>query len=363
MNIIELFSLMAKHPSLIFTTLMILGVVFINGWTDAPNAIATCISTKVIRPKKAIIMAAIFNFLGVLVMFFASSAVAETIANMVDFGDNYSVALNALCAGMIGVIAWGVIAWMFGIPSSESHALIAGITGAGLAAMTLGYQGVEIKFGYDSSWAFVIYGLILGCIFGFVVGWCVDKLIVLICHKMNRNHTRPFFKYAEIGSGAAMAFVHGAQDGLKFVGVFFLAVKLASQIDNPDTIITISNDPSFWYLALIVSLVMGIGTSIGGYKIIKKVGMGMAHLEPYEGFATDATSAIGIFLATFFGIPVSTTQVKSFSILGVGATKGLNKVNWNIAGEMVLTWICTFPGAGLIGYIFTLIFLSIPGLT
>lgn len=353
---------MGSHPSLIVTTIMILGVVFINGWTDAPNAIATCISTKAIRPKPAILMAAVFNCLGVLVMFFASSAVAETIANMVDFGENYSVALNALCAGMIGVIAWGIIAWCFGIPSSESHALIAGITGAGLAAMTYGYKGVEIKFGYDSSWAFVFYGLILGCVFGFVVGWCIDKLIVLLCHKMNRNHTRPFFKYAEIGSGAAMAFVHGAQDGMKFVGVFFLAVKLASQIDDPSAVISITNDPSLWYLALIVAMVMGIGTSIGGYKIIKKVGMGMATLEPYEGFATDATSAVGILLATLYGIPVSTTQVKSFSILGVGATRGLNKVNWHIAGEMVFTWICTFPGAGLIGYICTLIFLRIPGL-
>jgi len=363
MDIVDLFLLMSRHPSLIVTTIMILGVVFINGWTDAPNAIATCISTKVIRPRNAIIMAAIFNFLGVFVMFFASSAVAQTIANMVDFGDNYSIALNALCAGMIGVIAWGVLAWAFGIPSSESHALIAGITGAGLAAMTLGYQGVEIKIGWDSSWAFVFYGLILGCVFGFVVGWCVDKLITLICRNLNRNHTRPFFKYAEIGGGAAMAFVHGAQDGMKFVGVFFLAVKLASLSEDPSAIVSITNDPSLWYLALIVSLVMGLGTSIGGYKIIKKVGMGMAHLEPFEGFATDATSAIGILLATFFGIPVSTTQVKSFSILGVGATKGLNKVNWNIAGEMILTWVCTFPGAGLIGYIFTLIFLSIPGLS
>jgi PiT family inorganic phosphate transporter len=361
-NILELLGLMSRHPSLIVTTIMILGVVFINGWTDAPNAIATCVSTKVIRPKNAIIMAAIFNFLGVLVMFFTSSAVAETIANMVDFGENYVVALNALCAGMVGVIAWGVLAWAFGIPSSESHALIAGITGAGLAAMTLGYKGVQIKIGWTSSWAFVFYGLILGCIFGFVVGWCIDKLIILICHKMDRNRTRPFFKYAEITSGAAMAFVHGAQDGMKFVGVFFLAVKLASLAEDPSSMVTITNDPSLWYLALIVSLVMGLGTSIGGYKIIKKVGMGMAKLEPFEGFATDATSAVGILLATFYGIPVSTTQVKSFSILGVGATKGLNKVNWNIAGEMILTWLFTFPGAGLIGYLLTLAFLSIPGL-
>lgn len=343
---------------LIVAILLVIGVVFINGWTDAPNAIATCISTRCIKPKTAIIMAAVFNFLGVLTMFFISKQTAETISNMVDFGTQYGLALDALCAGMVGVIAWGILAWAFGIPSSESHALIAGITGAGLAAMTMGLDA-KIPFGPTSSWAFTLYGLFLSCFFGFFVGYLIISSIRMICKRMDRNKTRPFFKYAEVCSGAAMAYVHGAQDGLKFIGVLFLAIELAAKAKDPSSPIALANDSSLWWLAIITALVMGIGTSIGGYKIIKKVGMGMVKLEPYEGFATDFTSAIGILVSTLFGIPVSTTQVKTFSILGVGASKGLRRVNWKTAGEMVMTWVFTFPGCGLIGYIFTLIFIAI----
>lgn len=358
MSLADFVNLISNTPMLIVAIILVIGVVFINGWTDAPNAIATCISTRCIKPKTAIIMAAIFNFLGVLTMFFISKQTAETISNMVDFGTQYSLALDALCAGMVGVIVWGVLAWAFGIPSSESHALIAGITGAGLAAMTMGLDA-KIAFGPTSSWALTLYGLVLSCFFGFFIGYLVIQSIRGICKKMDRNKTRPFFKYAEVCSGAAMAYVHGAQDGLKFIGVLFLAIELAFKANDPSSSIALSNDSSLWWLAIITALVMGLGTSIGGYKIIKKVGMGMVKLEAYEGFATDFTSAIGILISTLFGVPVSTTQVKTFSILGVGASKGIKRVNWNIALEMVMTWVCTFPGCGIIGYIFTLIFIAV----
>ena len=358
MDLSQILSLYAEFPMLIIASILVLGVIFINGWTDAPNAIATCISTRCIKPKAAILMAAFFNFLGVLTMFFISKQTAQTISDMVDFGTNYAVALDALCAGMIGVIAWGILAWRFGIPSSESHALIAGITGAGLAAMTMGLDA-KIEFGPLSSWALTIYGLVLSCFFGFFVGFGLTKLIEVCCRKVNRNKARPFFKRAEVVSGAAMAYVHGAQDGLKFIGVLFLAIELAAKAKDPTSTVALSNDSSLWWLAIIVALIIGLGTSIGGYKIIKKVGMGMANLEPYQGFVTDTTSAIGILLSTLFGLPVSTTQVKTVSILGVGATRGIKRVKWSIAKEMVLTWLCTFPGCGIIGYIITLIFISI----
>ncbi len=363
MDFNQVFELIKTYPMLGVSLLLVFGVIFINGWTDAPNAIATCISTKAIKPRNAIIMAAIFNFLGVFTMYFLTTATADTISNMVDFGSDYEMALNALSAGMIGVITWGIIAWAFGIPSSESHALIAGITGAGLAAMTMG-KDAFIPFGWESSWAKTIYGLILSCIFGFVVGYGLTKLFEVIFKNANRNKTRPFFKYAQIVSGAGMAYVHGAQDGLKFIGVMFLALSLAGKQYNLDFNTSImqtefSGDISLWYLAVIVALIMGLGTSIGGYRIIKKVGMGMVNLEPYQGFVTDFTSAIGIFASTYLGIPVSTTQVKSVSILGVGCTKSIKKVNWSTAKEMVLTWLFTFPGCGIIGYIFALIFIAI----
>lgn len=363
MNLSDVYKLIITYPMLGVCLLLVLGVIFINGWTDAPNAIATCVSTKAIKPKKAIIMAAIFNFLGVFSMFFLTTATADTISDMVDFKSDYLTALNALSAGMIGVIAWGVIAWVFGIPSSESHALIAGLTGAGLAAIVSGRE-CTIPRGWDSSWAKTIYGLILSCVFGFVVGYLLTKLVELICKNMNRNKTRVFFRYAQIVSGAGMAYVHGAQDGLKFIGVMFLAISLAGKQYNIDVgsevmQTSFSGDPSLWYLALIVALIMGLGTSIGGYRIIKKVGMGMVALEPYQAFVTDFTSAIGIFLSTFLGVPVSTTQVKGVSILGVGCTKSIKKVNWGTAKEMVLTWLFTFPGCGIIGFLFALLFIKL----
>ena len=358
MDLSQILSLYAEFPMLIIASILVLGVIFINGWTDAPNAIATCISTRCIKPKAAILMAAFFNFLGVLTMFFISKQTAQTISDMVDFGTNYAVALDALCAGMIGVIAWGILAWWFGIPSSESHALIAGITGAGLAAMTMGLDA-KIEFGPLSSWALTIYGLVLSCFFGFFVGFGLTKLIEVCCRKVNRNKARPFFKRAEVVSGAAMAYVHGAQDGLKFIGVLFLAIELAAKAKDPTSTVALSNDSSLWWLAIIVALIMGLGTSIGGYKIIKKVGMGMANLEPYQGFVTDTTSAIGILLSTLFGLPVSTTQVKTVSILGVGATRGIKRVKWSIAKEMVLTWVLTFPGCGLVGFLMTKLFMFI----
>lgn len=362
MSLENVFTLIQTYPILVIAILLVGGVIFINGWTDAPNAIATCISTKAIRPKPAIIMAAVFNFLGVFTMFFLSRATAETISNMVDFGSQYNIALYALCAGMIGVVAWGIIAWAFGIPSSESHALIAGITGAGLAAITMGFDA-SIPFNWDSGWPMTIYGLILSCIFGFAVGFGITKLIELICRRLNRNKTTKFFRYAQIASGAGMAYVHGAQDGLKFIGVLLLAIELAANQYNYEFGATMStdlaSDNSLWWLAVIVSLIMGLGTSIGGYRIIKKVGMGMVSLDGYQGFATDFTSVIGIFLSTFLGIPVSTTQVKTVSIIGVGATKGIKHVKWGVAKDMVLTWLFTFPGCGIIGYVFALIFIAI----
>ena len=205
---------------MILCLILIISVVFVNGWTDAPNAIATCISTKSIRPKNALIMAAICNLLGVMAAFFFMNEVSETISNIVVFSNASPIsALTALSASMLGVTAWGVFSWIFGIPSSESHSLIGGLTGAGLACMTL-KMNVIIPFGPTSSWAMVLYGLFGSIIFGFFGGLGFTKLIELIFKRANRNHTRIFFKWAQITSGGCLAFAHGAQDGLKFVGIF-----------------------------------------------------------------------------------------------------------------------------------------------
>ncbi|HOH18550.1 MAG TPA: inorganic phosphate transporter, partial [Bacilli bacterium] len=294
------------NPILMVTVLLTLAVILINGWTDAPNAIATCISTKAISPRNAIIMATIFNFLGVFVMTLFNATVAQTIYKMVDFGGNAQDALAALCAGLVGIVIWATLAWMFGIPTSESHALIAGISGAAIALQN-GLAGIN-----PNEWIKVLYGLLLSTVLGFGSGWLMVKLIEGIFRKTDRNKTYVFFKNAQIAGGAAMAFMHGAQDGQKFMGVFMLGIFLAQ--GNPNAI---SFHIPIW-LMILSSLVMALGTSIGGYRIIKTVGMDMVKLNQYEGFAADFSAATCLLISSIAGIPVSTTHMKTTAIMGVG---------------------------------------------
>ena len=327
-----------SNPALLITALLVTAVILVNGWTDAPNAIATAISTRAIAPRAAIILAAVFNFLGILVMTFINRTVAQTIYNMVDFGDNSHEALIALCAAMVAIVIWAVVAWVFGIPTSESHALIAGLTGAAIA-MHGGLGGVN-----GGEWMKVIYGLALSTFLGFGMGWVTIKFIELLFKKGNRRKTASFFRYSQVGGAASMAFMHGAQDGQKFIGVFLLGMALA----GGNTATTVFEIP-FW-LILFCSLVMGLGTSIGGYRIIKAVGMDMVKLETHQGFAADAAAAGCLLISSLTGTPVSTTHTKTTAIMGVGAARRVKSVNWNVVREMVATWVLTFPGCGLIGF-------------
>lgn len=345
MTLTQFLQQMISNPPLLMTVLLVLGVILVNGWTDAPNAIATCVSTRAIKPKPAVLMAAVCNFLGVFVMTMFNNAVAQTIYNMVDFGDNYHNALIALCAALFAIVVWATAAWAFGIPTSESHALIAGVTGAAIALQ--GGNGINWN-----EWMKVIYGLILSTVLGFVLGYICTKIIEAICKNMDRRKTNSFFSKAQVAGGAAMAFMHGAQDGQKFMGVFLLGVFLAKGQGVTHFTIPI-------WLMVLCSAVMALGTSIGGYKIIKTVGMGMVKLSTYEGFAADITATISLFLATAFGIPVSTTHTKTTAIMGVGAAKRLSNVNWGVVKEMVLAWVLTFPGCGLLGLIMSYIFMKI----
>lgn len=346
MSLQEFISEISGNYILLITSVLTLLVVLINGWTDAPNAIATCISTKSLSPKKAVIMAAIFNFLGVLFMTLINTTVAQTIYKMVDFGGNSQDALAALCAALVGILTWATLAWAFGIPTSESHALIAGISGAAIALQGAG--GIN-----GEEWIKVIYGIVLSTVLGFGSGWVVVKLVETVCKKMDRRKTSKVFQKAQIGSGAAMAFMHGAQDGQKFIGVFLLGASLSKGIYD------IESFPIPIWLMIVCSLVMGIGTSIGGYKIIKTVGIDMVKLEEYQGFATDLSAAGCLLVSSLSGIPVSTTHMKTTAIMGVGSARSITAVRWDIVKNMVLTWILTFPGCGLIGYLMAKIFILI----
>lgn len=343
----DFISQLFTNPSLFIITALISGVILVNGWTDAPNAIATCVSTRCLSPKKSIIMAAVFNFLGVFTMTLINSTVAQTIYNIVDFGNDTIAALTALSAALVAIVTWAVLAWLFGIPTSESHALIAGLSGSAIAIQG-GIAGIN-----GAEWVKVLYGIVISTILGFGMGYGITKLIETICKRIDRRKTTNFFKGTQILGGASMAFMHGAQDGQKFMGVFLLGVALANGSAGASTFAI-----PLW-LMLYCSLLMTLGTSIGGYKIIKTVGMKMTKLEVYQGAAADMAGAGCLLVSSVFGLPVSTTHTKTTAIMGVGASKRLSNVNWGVVKEMVFAWILTFPGCGLLGYLATLIFMQI----
>ncbi len=349
MEFLEFWGQMTANPLLFIAVSLTLGVILVNGWTDAPNAIATCVVTRCMPPKAAILMAAVFNFLGVFVMTKISNEVAVTITKMVHFGD-YSgeTVIIVLCAAMFAIVIWATLAWAFGIPTSESHALIAGLTG-GAMALT-GTQAIVW-----SEWSKVLIGIVISVVLGFGLAWVIGKLVTMICYKMNRPKTEPFFKGAQIAGAAAMAFMHGAQDGQKFMGIILLCVFTLQGAGGAAAATFVI--PT--WLMVVCSLVMGAGTAIGGKKIIKSVGMDMVKLEKYQGFSADIASSISLVFCSVFGLPVSTTHVKTTSIMGVGAVKRVSAINFGVVKEMVMTWILTFPGCGLLAFLVTKIFLLI----
>lgn len=333
-----------SNPVLAITVALTLGVIFVNGWTDAPNAIATCVTTRCMRVRSAIIMSAICNFFGVLIMTHINASVASTISNMVDFGGDTTMALVALCAALFSIVVYSVGASIFGIPTSESHSLIAGLTGAAIALGGAG--GVNMN-----EWIKVIYGLVMSLLFGFAIGWATAKVVTVICADLDRRRTDTFFKYAQIFGAATMSFMHGAQDGQKFIGVLFLGVAFASgQPDVAGAIIPV-------WLMVLCSATMGLGTSVGGEKIIKSVGMDMVKLEKYQGFSADLSSSLCLLVMTVLGIPVSTTHTKTSAIMGVGAVRRLSAINFGVVKDMMLTWIFTFPGCGIISYAMAKLFM------
>ena len=336
---------MGSNPVLLLTVTLTLGVIFVNGWTDAPNAIATCISTRCMRVRPAILLSAGFNFLGVLVMTRINASVASTISNMVDFGGNTHEALIALCAALFSIVVYSVTASWFGIPTSESHSLIAGLTGAAIA-INNGLGGVN-----GAEWVKVLYGLVMSLLLGFGSGWLICKLLTRLCARLDRRKANGFFRYAQIFGASAMSFMHGAQDGQKFIGVLFLGMAFCNgQTSVSGVVIPV-------WLMLLCSTVMGLGTSVGGEKIIKSVGMDMVRLEKYQGFAADLSAAFCLLLSSLFGIPVSTTHTKTSAIMGVGAVKRLSAINYGVVKDMMLTWVFTFPGCGLISFAMAKLFM------
>lgn len=335
-----------SNPMLLVVSLLTLGVIVVNGATDAPNAIATVVSTRGLRPKLAILMAAVCNFVGLVVISLVSSAVAGTIFSMVDFGGDSEKAMIALMAAMVAIIVWGVAAWAFGIPTSQSHSLIAGLTGAAIAVIG-DFSAINWH-----EWIKVIYGILLSTLMGFALGWAFYKLIRRAFSNVDRRRANVFFRWAQILSGAGVAFMHGAQDGQKFMSILILAIMLGLGMGNH----ALEAALPVW-LMLICAITMGLGTAIGGERIIRNVGSNMVKLESFQGFAASFSTFVSLMVATFGGLPVSTTHTSTTAIMGVGAAKTPKGVNWSVALDMVKTWVLTFPGCGLLGFAVAKLFL------
>ncbi|MBP5091281.1 MAG: inorganic phosphate transporter [Bacilli bacterium] len=363
MSIPDYFTSGIANPWIFIASLLTLGVVFINGWNDAPNSIATAVSTRTITPKKAIILAAIFNALGVIVVglltyVISNSSVAGTIASIVklpqDAAGNYMAteSLIIISAATMSILVFSIGATILGFPTSESNELVGGLTGAGIAFALINAESAPLsRIGWD-KWALVLGGLIGSIVAGFFLGFFFVRLIELICQKMTRSRTTKFFEAGQVLSSCLMAVMHGVQDGLKFMGVFLMILAAAKGSGSISLIVP-------WWIVLLVAAAMFAGTSAGGYKIIKNVGMGMAKLEKYQACATDLGGVVGLWAATMFSIPVSTGQVKMSAILGSGATKGIKRVRWDVGGRMILTWFITLPGSALVGGLLSAALLAI----
>ena len=315
---------------LIAALVLVLAAEFVNGWTDAPNAIATVVSTRVLSPSLAVLMAAVFNIVGALV---TGTAVASTIG--MGIVKLEVISLPVIIAATLTVIIWSTVGWFYGIPTSESHELVAALAGAGLAT-----AGPSVLLW--EGWSKVLVGLGFSTILGFSLGMIVMTSLYWILRRTSLSSIRSVFSRLEILSAAFLAFSHGSNDGQKFMGIFAVALVQGG--------ILASFAVPVWVM-LLCGTVMGIGTALGGWRIMRTVGFKITKLEPVHGFAATSSGAFAILLASRFGIPLSTTHCISTSIMGVGATRRFSAVRWGMARNIVLTWIITFPVCAALGWV------------
>jgi PiT family inorganic phosphate transporter len=314
---------------LIVLIVLALAFDFINGFHDTANAVATVISTRVMRPWTAIGLAGLLNFLGAL----SGTEVAKTVGSGIV---GASVPTGAIIAALAGAIAWNLLTWYYGIPSSSSHALIGSLLGAGIAS--LGMDAVHWNVLRDK----VVLPLFLSPVVGFLLALGLMKILIHFFANMSPARVGPVFRRTQILSASLMAFSHGSNDAQKTMGIITLGLMsggLISEFHVPG-----------WVL-MSCAVAMGAGTLAGGRRIIHTMGTRFAHLEPIHGFAAETSAAAVIQAASRFGFPLSTTHVISSSILGVGAARRLNAVRWGVARTMVSAWFLTIPVCALLGFL------------
>ncbi|URN95091.1 MAG: inorganic phosphate transporter [Candidatus Pristimantibacillus lignocellulolyticus] len=314
---------------------------FINGFHDTANAIATSISTRAIKPRVAILMAASMNFIGAMTF----TGVAKTIGGSVADPTKLEFGVEIVICALIGAIIWNLVTWWFGIPSSSSHALIGALAGAVIAGA--GFNSLNMAGFLD-----ILKALILSPLIAFTIGFIIMFLLKRIFARSNPHNINKGFRSAQVVTAMFQSFAHGTNDAQKAMGIIVFALVAAGVQDTTDV--------PLW-VKISAATAMALGTSVGGWKIIKTMGTKIFKIEPINGFAADMGSAMVILTATFLHLPVSTTHVITSSLLGVGSAKRVSGVKWGVAGKIVIAWFITIPITALLSmvifWIYDLLFL------
>ncbi len=344
----------------IFLIVLLVALIFeyINGFHDAANAIATVVSTKVLTPRQAIILAAAGNLIGA----FLGTAVAKSVGT--GFVESGSITMYTVLAGLIGGIVWNLITWWGGIPSSSSHALVGGLCGAALAQSKMEWsvliwnQTVEKAGKVDQIglWPKLIKPMVLSPVAGFIIGALVMLTISIIFIKARPSILNRWFGKLQIVSAAGMAVAHGMADAQKVMGILALALftgTMQGAFNDVPSWLEFLRTPKFeiaTWVKWACALTIAAGTAGGGWRIIKTMGHKMVKLQPVHGFAAESTAALILAYTSHFGIPLSTTHVISTSIMGVGAMKRMSAVKWGLVGRIMWAWVLTLPATAFVGY-------------
>lgn len=311
----------------------------INGFHDAANSIATVVSTQVLRPGVAVLWAAFFN---IIAMFFFPPKVADTIAKIIHIGYSDIFYLYVVLIGVSSAIFWSLLTWWLGLPISSSHALIGGVAGAGIS-----HAGWEV-LNWEPFLITVAF-IVLAPILGFILGSFFMLAIYWIFQHCRPSFVDGFFRKGQLISAALYSIGHGANDAQKMMGVI-MAMLLAAGFLSPDTPLSLTDSRTSWII-IACQTAMGVGTALGGWRIVKTMGMRITKLEPVGGFSAETGGACTLFFASFLGIPVSTTHTIVGSIVGVGSmSHKLSNIRWNMAGRIVWAWVLTIPLTGFFAW-------------
>jgi PiT family inorganic phosphate transporter len=323
----------------------------INGFHDCANSIATIVSTRVLTPGQAVLWAAFFNFAA---MFLFEAKVADTVSKIVKVNSGESVYVYVVLAGLLGAIVWDLLTWWWGLPTSSSHALIGGFAGAGLA-----FKGLDVI-----QWERLIHTTIFipaAPVLGLLIGFTIMIGVFWAFRSWRPRTVDKFFRKGQLVSAALYSLGHGGNDAQKTMGII-VALLVAAGVFDQKTQLTLK-DPATLAIILSCHLAMAIGTALGGWRIVKTMGMKITKLKPVGGFCAETAGATTLFLATHLGIPVSTTHTITGAIVGVGATSRLSGIKWGVAGRIVWAWVFTIPCSAVMSAAsFYVLRLFVPGL-